>query len=143
MAGVGTYLHLPGNTEEAFEFYKSVFGTEFAGRGIMRMGDMPVEPGAPEMPDEIKHHVMHVGLPILGDHMLMGTDAPDAVVGNSMSIMLVADTRAEADELFAKLSAGGTVGQPMQDMFWGDYYGDLTDRFGVNWMIDVDGSAEG
>ncbi len=143
MSTVATYLNLPGTTEQAFEFYKTVFGTDYAGDGIMRMGDIPSEPGAPEMPDDVKQHVMHVGLPILGGHMLMGTDVPGATIGNGICIMLVPETRDAADELFAKLSDGGTVGQPMQDMFWGDYYGDLTDRFGVRWMIDVDGSNQG
>ena len=141
MATVATYVNLPGTTEEAFEFYKSVFGTEFAGEGIMRMGDIPPSPEMPEMSDEEKQAVMHVGLPILGGHMLMGTDVPDATGGDDMHIMLNPDSRADADDLFAKLSDGGSNLFPMDDMFWGDYYGHLTDRFGVRWMIDVDGQA--
>ena len=141
MATVATYLNLPGTTEEAFEFYKSVFHTEFAGEGVMRMGDIPPSPEMPEMSDEEKHAVMHVGLPILGGHMLMGTDVPDSKHGDSVQIMLNPDTRAEADDLFAKLSDGGSNLLPMDDMFWGDYYGHFTDRFGVRWMIDVDGQA--
>ena len=141
MAGVATYLNLPGNTEQAFEFYKSVFGTEYSGEGLMRMGDIPPSPEMPEMSDEEKQAVMHVGLPILGDHLLMGTDVPGSTFGDSVQIMLVPDTRAEADDLFAKLSAGGSNLQPMDDMFWGDYYGHFTDKFGVGWMIDVDGQA--
>lgn len=137
MAGVATYLNLPGNTEEAFEFYKSVFGTEYAGQGIMRFADAP---GADEMPEEQRDMVMHVGLPILGDHLLMGTDMPDANTGNHMSIMLMPDSKAQADELFAKLSEGGSDIMAPQDMFWGDYWGQWTDRFGVVWQVDVDGS---
>ena len=137
MAGVATYLMLPGNTEEAFEFYKSVFGTEYAGEGIMRYADAP---GAEEMTEEQGQAVMHVGLPILGDHLLMGTDMPDAQIGNHVNIMLMPDTRADADALFAKLSEGGSDIQPLDDMFWGDYWGQCTDKFGVVWQIDVDGS---
>ena len=137
MAGVATYLNLPGNTEEAFEFYKSVFGTEYAGEGIMRFGDAPAAEGVPA---EMGEMVMHVGLPILGDHMLMGTDAPEVQTGNHVSIMLMPDTKEHADELFAKLSDGGSDLQAPQDMFWGDYWGQCTDRFGVHWQVDVDGS---
>ncbi|MDJ0767164.1 MAG: VOC family protein [Ilumatobacter sp.] len=137
MAGVATYLHLPGTTEEAFEFYKSVFGTEYNGDGIMRFADAPAAEG---VPDEMGQMVMHVGLTILGDHLLMGSDSPEAQVGNHVSVMLMPDTKAEADELFAKLSDGGSDIQPPQDMFWGDYWGQCTDKFGVIWQIDVDGS---
>lgn len=137
MAGVATYLTLPGNTEEAFEFYKTVFGTEYVGEGIMRFADAP---WTEEMTDEQRQAVMHVGLPILGDHLLMGTDMPDARLGDHISIMLIPDSKAEADELFAKLSEGGSNIQPLDDMFWGDYWGQCTDKFGVVWQIDVDGS---
>ena len=138
MALVATYLNLPGTTEEAFEFYKSVFGTEYAGQGVMRMGDTPADPDAPPMSDEQKRMVIHVSLPILAGHLLMGTDAPDAKIGDNVQIMLNPDTRQEADDLFAKLSEGGTVLSPMADMFWGDYWGALTDKFGINWMVDIE-----
>ena len=137
MAGVATYLNLPGNTEQAFEFYKSVFGTEYTGDGIMRFGDIP---GDEQVPEEQRQAVMHVGLPILGDHLLMGTDVPGAQIGDHMNIMLMPDTKAEADELFGKLSAGGSVIEPLADMFWGDYWGQCSDKFGVVWQIDVDGT---
>lgn len=140
MALVATYLNLPGTTEAAFEFYKSVFGTEYAGEGVMRMGNIPADPDAPPMSDEQKQVVMHVSLPILAGHLLMGTDAPDAKF-DSVQIMLNPDTREQADDPFGKLSAGGTVLEPMTDMFWGDYWGALTDKFGVNWMVDVEGTA--
>ena len=140
MAGVATYLNLPGNTEEAFEFYKSVFGTEYTGDGIVRFADAPAAEGVPE---EMGPMVMHVGLPTIGDHLLMGTDAPDARVGNHVSIMLMPDTKEEADAIFAKLSEGGSGIEPLQDMFWGDYWGQCTDRFGVAWQIDVAGAPPG
>lgn len=84
---------------------------------------------------------MHVALPILGGHVLMGTDAPETmgfrlVRGNNVYISLEIDTRAEADRLFGGLSAGGEVETPMQDMFWGAYFGSFTDRFGIRWMIN-------
>lgn len=143
MALVAIYLNLPGTTEAAFEFYKTVFGTEYAGEGLMRMGDIPADADAPPMSEEQKQSVMHVTLPILGGHLLMGTDAPDAVIGNNVQIMLNPDSREEADDLYAKLSEGGTAVEPMADMFWGDYWGALTDKFGVNWMIDVENQTSG
>lgn len=143
MATVATYLNLPGTTEQAFEFYKSVFGTEYAGEGLMRMGDIPPSPEASEMSDDEKQMVMHVTLPIIGDHMLMGTDVSESQTGSAVAIMLCPDSPGQADELFAKLNDGATDVEPMQDMFWGDYYGHLTDRFGVRWMLDVPSEPTG
>ena len=93
------------------------------------------------MRDEDKQLVMNVQLPILGDHLLMGTDAPESMgfqlnQGNNVYICLDPDTRAEADALFAALSDGGNVEMSLQEMFWGDYFGSLVDKFGVNWMIN-------
>ena len=143
MAAVSTYLNFAGRTEEAFEFYKSVFGTEYMGE-LMRMGDMPEQPDMPELSDADKRAVMHVALPILGGHLLMGTDTLESMgqsvtEGNNVSIMLQPDTKEAADDLFAKLSAGGSAATPMEDVFWGDYFGTCTDRFGIQWMIDVGG----
>jgi PhnB protein len=141
MATTSTYLNFSGDTEAAFNFYKSVFGTEFEG-DIMRHGDVPQPEGAPALSDADKNLVMNVALPILGGHILMGTDATESMgftlkQGNNFYISLHPDTRAEADRLFAALSAGGKVELEMQDMFWGDYYGSLVDRFGVQWMVDT------
>ena len=141
MARVSTYLNFERSTEEAFNFYKSVFGTEYEGE-IMRMGSVPPQEGMPELSEEDKNLIMHVSLPILGGHVLMGTDAPKSMgfsmnFGNNMYIMLEPDTRAEADRLFTALSAGGEVEMPMQDMFCGDYFGSFTDKFGTKWMIDI------
>jgi PhnB protein len=140
MARTSTYLNFTNSCEEAFNFYKSVFGTEFVG-GIMRMGDAPTMEGQPPLSDADKQLVMNVQLPILGGHMLMCTDAPESmgftlVQGNNFYIALDPDTRAEADRLFAELSAGGKVEQPIGEMFWGDYFGSLVDKFGVPWMIN-------
>lgn len=140
MASVSTYLNFKNQTEEAFLFYKTVFGTEFIGK-INRFGEIPPQPGQPQIADADKNLVMNVQLPILGGHVLQGTDAPESMgftltQGNNVYVCLIPDTRAEADRLFAALSAGGKVEMPMQDMFWGDYYGSLKDKFGVQWMID-------
>ena len=141
MASVSTYLNFERNTEEAFEFYKKAFGTEYEGEGIMRMGSVPSQEGQPPMAEEDKNLVMHVSLPILGGHRLMGTDLTDSMgfklnKGNNVYINLEPDTRKEADRLFAELSEGGKVEQVMQEMFWGDYWGSFTDQFGLKWMIN-------
>ena len=140
MATTSTYLNFARSTEEAFTFYKSVFGTEFVG-GIIRHGDVPVPEGQPGPSDDDKRLVINVGLPILGGHLLQGTDIPESMglrlnPGNNVYVCLHPDARAEADALFAALSAGGTVQEPMQEMFWGDYFGSLVDRFGIQWMIN-------
>lgn len=140
MARVSIYLNFPRNTEEAFNFYKSVFGGEFEG-GINRMGDAPQPEGAPALSEEDKNLVMHVALPILGGFMLMGTDAPESMgfkvnFGNNLYINLEPDTRSETDRLFAALSEGGKVEMQLQEMFWGDYFGSCTDKFGVQWMFN-------
>jgi PhnB protein len=140
MARVSTYLNFSRNTEEAFLFYKAVFGTEFEGE-IARMGEVPPQEGQPVLSEEDKNLVMHVALPILGGHVLMGTDAPVSMgftvtFGNNIFINLEPDTRAETDRLFKALSQGGSVDMPMQEMFWGDYFGSCTDKFGVGWMFN-------
>ena len=141
MASVSTYLNFPRNTEEAFNFYKSVFGGEFFGGGIMRFRDIPDSPGNPPMAEEDKDLVMHVELRILGTHALMGTDAPESmgfkvIFGNNSYINLQPDTRQETKQLFDKLGEGGKVSMELQDMFWGDYFGSLTDKYGVQWMFN-------
>jgi PhnB protein len=142
MATVSTYLNFAGEAEDAFNFYKTVFGTEFQGE-LMRMGDVPPMEGAPAIPEEEKRYVMHVSLPILGGHLLMGSDVPSShggkglVKGNNFYVSLAPDTRADADRLFAALSEGGTVESPMQEEFWGDYFGSLKDKFGIQWIIST------
>jgi PhnB protein len=140
MAKTSTYLNFTGNTEEAFIFYKSVFGGEFVG-GIYRMGDIPPHEGMPPIPEENKNLVMHIALPILGGHVLMATDSPESmgfklVHGNNIHINLEPDTREETDRLFKALAEGGKVGVELQEMFWGDYFGSCTDKFGINWMFN-------
>ncbi|MFA7359584.1 MAG: VOC family protein [Candidatus Kapaibacterium sp.] len=141
MAKINTYLNFPRNTEEAFNFYKSVFGGDFLEGKIMRFGEVPPIEGRPPLPEEDKNLVMHVALPILGGHLLMGSDAPESMgftvnKGNNVYISIHTDSRAQADDLFAKLTEGGVVEMPMADMFWGDYFGSFTDKFGIKWMIN-------
>lgn len=140
-ARVCTYLNFPGNTEEAFLFYKSVFKTEFSGKGIQRFGDIPAEAGHPPVAEAIKKMVLHVELPILGGHILMATDAPKEMgmtltQGNNMHICLEPETREEADRLFNELSAEGNITMPIADMFFGAYFGEFSDKYGINWMIN-------
>jgi PhnB protein len=141
MARTSTYLNFPRNTEEAFNFYKSVFGGEFSGSGIARLGDTPSNDGMLKIADTDKNLVMHVELPLLGGHLLMGTDAPESMgfkvnFGNNVHISLEPDTRAETKRLFNALSAGGKITMELKDMFWGAYYGSCTDKYGVQWMFN-------
>jgi PhnB protein len=141
VAQVGTYLNFPRNTEEAFAFYKSVFGGEYSRGGIARFRDIPATEGIPPIAEDDLNLVMHVELPILGGHLLMGTDAPESMglkvnFGNSVHINLEPDSKAETKRLFDALAAGGTITQELQDMFWGSYYGSCTDKYGVQWMFN-------
>jgi len=138
---VSTYLNFAGNTEEAFLFYRSVFKTEFVGKGIQRFGDIPAGADVPPITDSIKKMILHVQLPITGGHILMGTDAPkemgfDLVRGNNMHINVEPDTREETKRIFDALAHGGTISMPLKDMFFGSYYGAVQDRYGINWMVN-------
>jgi PhnB protein len=140
MSRVNTYLNFGQVTEEAFNFYKSVFGGEFSLGGISRFADIPESEGMPHVAEEDKNLVMHIELPILGGHILMGTDAPNSMgfnlnFGNNVHINLEPDTRTETKRLFDKLSAGGKITMELQDVFWGSYFGTCTDKFGVQWMF--------
>ncbi|MEQ1606003.1 MAG: VOC family protein [Pyrinomonadaceae bacterium] len=140
MAAVNAYLSFSDKCEEAFEFYKSVFGGEYA--MFSRFGDMPM--GMP-MSDEEKSKIMHVALPI-GNTVLMGSDTPSAMgevtTGNSMSLAIGVDSREEAQRLFEGLSASGTVTMPLSEAPWNALFGMLTDKFGFAWMINFDLSKE-
>lgn len=140
MARTSTYLNFNGKTEQAFEAYRAVFGGKFIGP-VHRFKDVPSAPGQPPMPAEAANMVMHVELAIVGGHVLMGTDAPESMgftvtPGNNMHINLEPDTRAEAERLFNALAVGGMVEMPLQDMFWGAYFGSLTDAYGIRWMVN-------
>ena len=134
---LNTYLTFDGSCREAFEFYRSVFGGEFS--IVQTFGEGPPDMGVAEAE---KDRLMHVSLPV-GDSVLMGSDScsgfgPPPVAGTNFSISIAPRSRAESDRLFARLSEGGTVKMPMADMFWGAYFGALTDRFGVAWMINCE-----
>ena len=136
MATINTYLNFNGNCEEAFNFYKKVFGGDFTFIG--RFGDMP-ESDDYKVPESDKNKVMHVSLPI-GSSILMGSDtggdwAPTFVQGNNFSVSITAASKDEADKIFAALSVDGKVTTPLHLSFWGDYFGMLTDKFGINWMM--------
>lgn len=137
------YLNFDGKTEEAFNFYRSVFGGDFMG-GVMRYKDMP---DGDKLPKEDQNKVMHVALPIGKGGYLMGTDTldsfgPKLVVGNNAQIMISPESKEDADRLFEELSKGGKVVMAMSDQFWGAYYGAFEDKFGVNWMIHYDTSQK-
>jgi PhnB protein len=141
MARVSTYLNFANQTEEAFNFYRSIFGTDFVG-DISRMGEAPPQEGQPELSDADKKLIMHIQLPIVGDHMLHGTDAPESMgftvdQGNNVYIMLELDSRKDADHYFSALSEGATIEMALSEQFWGDYYGSLVDKFGVRWMFNT------
>lgn len=132
---VNTYLNFSGNTEEAFNFYKSVFGREFI--SFQRFKEGPESEGLSKKEKEL---ILHVALPICETHTLMGTDAPESmgfnlIQGNSIYISMMVDSREEADSLYQKLSTGGQIEMPLEDVFWGGYFGIFTDKFGVKWMI--------
>ncbi|WP_439489540.1 VOC family protein [Algoriphagus sp.] len=136
MTTINTYLTFEGNCENAFNFYRSVFGGEFAHVG--RFSDMPDDPNYP-VADEYKNQIMHISLPISKECVLMGSDTAGQggpiTVGNNFSISISTDSKGKADTFFEKLSSDGKVTMPMADTFWGDYFGMCTDRFGINWMI--------
>lgn len=141
MSKVSIYLNFPRQTEEAFTFYSKVFQSELSEGSFMRFSDIPPTEGMPPIPDEDLNLVMHCDLPILGGFHLMGSDAPESMgftirQGNNLYINLMPETRKETERLFSELSEGGTIGQELQDMFWGDYYGSCTDKFGIHWMFN-------
>jgi PhnB protein len=139
MSRVSTYLNFMGDAEDAFNFYKSVFGTDFDGP-VTRMGDMPSGPGAPEISESEKNRIAHMQLPILGGHVLMGTDMLESMghqlrIGNNVTINLEPDTKEETDRLYDALSEGGSESTGMQQMPWA-YWGCTLDRFGIRWMFN-------
>lgn len=142
MTVMNPYLTFRETCEEAFEFYKSVFGGEFL--TLSRFSDAPPEMSVPEAD---KNKIMHVSLPV-GEHtILMGSDKPAAFgsveAGNNFSISLSPDSREATDTLFNALSAGGHVTMPLAETFWGAYFGMLVDKFGIQWMLNHDLSRNG
>ena len=138
MALINPHINFNGNAEEAFTFYKSVFGGEFA--MVMRFKDME----SPEFPvgDHEANKIMHIALPI-GQNVLMANDVPESMGKtneneNRSKIAISAESREEADQLFNGLSVGGIVEMPMEDSPWGSYFGMFRDKYGIEWMIDFD-----
>lgn len=143
MALINPHINFNGNAEEAFNFYKSVFGGEFA--MIMRFKDLS-SPGYPIAENEA-NKIMHIALPI-GKNILMGNDVPE-VMGlvneneNRSKIAISAESREEADKLFNGLSAGGNIEVPISDSPWGSYFGMFRDKYGIEWMVDFDPKYKG
>lgn len=136
MTTTNIYLNFNGNCEEAFNFYKSVFGSEF--NYFSRFAEIPQSEGY-QVPESDKNKVMHVSLPI-GSTVLMGSDCgserqSDFKLGNNFSISVTAVSKEEADNIFRALSEGGQITMAMDQTFWGDYFGTIIDKFGINWMV--------
>lgn len=145
MATMNTYLHFMDKTEEAFNFYRSVFGGEFL--GFQRYKDMPKssekETCGGQISEIDSEKVLHVALPVGKGNVLMGSDCPESfrdtfIVGNNYSISLNTDSEEETERLFNALSKGGQVKMPLEKTFWNAYFGMFTDKFGVNWMVNYD-----
>ena len=135
---INPYLNFDGKTEEAFNFYKQVFGGEFA--VFQRIKDAP---GSEQSPAHEQNRIMHVALPIGKQTILMGSDTMESMghklaIGNNISISVSADSESEADKIFKGLSSGGKVTMPLEKTFWGSYFGMLIDKFGVHWMVSFD-----
>lgn len=133
------YLNFDGNCEDAFNHYKKVFGVEFSGDGMMRFGDIPANEDF-QIPENMKNRIMHVSLNI-GKETLMGSDTFPGMgkpfqKGVNSYISIHPESREEADRIFNQLSEGGEIEMPMEDQFWGDYYGSFIDRFGTPWMVN-------
>ena len=138
MAAISPYLNFNGNTEEAFNFYKSVFGGDFL--ALMRFKD---NAECDRVSESDKEKIMHVALPIGNGSVLMATDSLESMgqkltVGNNFYIAIAPESKEEAERLFNGLSAGGKIEMPLQDMFWGAYYGSFADKFGVQWMVNYE-----
>jgi PhnB protein len=138
---INPYLTFAGNCEEAFHFYRSVFGGEFGYIG--RFGEMPPAEGQPPVPESEANKIMHISLQISKETVLMGSDSSDAfghatVVGNNFSISVNAANDHAADKIFNGLSHGGKVTMPMSHTFWGSYFGMCVDKFGIQWMVSAE-----
>ncbi|MCM8568526.1 VOC family protein [Gramella jeungdoensis] len=138
---VNIYLTFNGDCKEAFDFYKSVFGGEYT--NISTFGDMPPQEDMPPISNEDKDKIMHVSLPISKETMLMGSDtggewAKNFKKGNNFSISVNTASKQDADRIFNKLSDGGKITMPMDNTFWGSYFGMFSDKFGINWMVSFE-----
>ena len=141
MAVVNPYLTFSGNCEEAFTFYKSVFGGDF--QYVGRFKEMPPMEGCPPVSEAEAEKIMHISLPISKETSLMGSDSLDAfgqatIVGTNFTISINTTSQEEADKLFNGLSAGGKVTMPMDKTFWGSYFGMFVDKFNIQWMVSFE-----
>jgi PhnB protein len=132
-----SYLNFAGNAQEAFDLYKSVFGGEFS--SVVRFKDFPME--GVTVPEEDEDKIMHIALPIGEDNVLMASDIMESlgqqlVQGNNVYVSVHPTSRKEADRIFDALSEGAEIEMPIADQAWGDYYGSLKDKFGVQWMVN-------
>jgi PhnB protein len=139
MAQINPYIHFNGNAEEAFTFYKSVFGGDFA--RVARFKDLANDEHP--IPDTEANKIMHIALPIGKTDVLMGSDTPEFMGKHNENetrskISITAESKAEADNLFNGLSAGGTIEMPIADSPWGSYFGMLRDKYGIEWMVSFD-----
>lgn len=137
MTTINPYLTFNGTCEEAFNFYKSVFGGEF--QYVGRFKDMPENKEYP-VSESDKEKIMHISLPISKETVLMGSDSSDSfgqasIEGNNFSISINTDTMDEAKRIFNELSEGGSIKMPLEKTFWGSYFGMFTDKFGIHWMM--------
>jgi PhnB protein len=140
MPQVNPYLTFNGTCEEAFNFYKSVFGGEFPYIGKFK--DMPPNPNFP-VADSEKEKIMHVSLPISKETIIMGSDSSEAfgkatVMGNNISLSINCESVEETTRIYNELSAGGTVKMPLEKTFWGAYFGQFIDKFGIHWMVNCE-----
>ena len=141
MAIINIYLHSEGNTEAAFNFYKSVFGGEFA--TFVRYSDIPDQSGFPEISEDEKEKIMHVALQIGKENVLMGADTLKSMRqeingGNNFSIYISTESREETEEIFNKLAEGGKVTMPLRKTFWSEYFGTCNDKFGIRWKVNFE-----
>jgi len=140
MTKLNPYLSFKGTCEEAFNFYKSVFGNEFLFVGKFK--DMPETPDYPVVESD-KEKIMHISLPVSNETVLYGCDTSQAfekstVIGNNISLSIETDSIEEATRIFNGLSDGGVVAMPLDKTFWDAYFGMFTDKYGINWMVNYD-----
>lgn len=145
MKTIVIYLNFAGNCEEAFTFYKSAMGGDFY--MLSRFNEMPPDPNHPTLPDDYKDKIMHIALSFGNDCVIMGSDQPEGFGpprqnGNNFSISVDPGSREKTDKVFKALSEGGQITMPLADTFWGSYFGMLTDKFDITWMVSHDAPKE-
>jgi len=141
MTTINPYLSFSGNCKEAFDFYQSIFGGDFTFVGTF--SDMPDNPEMPPMSDDAKSKIMHISLPIGNGSVLMGSDSlpgfgPELIFGSNFSVSINTSSKEETERLFSGLSNGGQIKMPLNETFWGAYFGMFVDKFGVHWMVNCE-----